>query len=432
MVSACFGGIANGINLASSFANHRSGARGPLSVVVTSGVMLAGLFVLPPLIALLPRVVIAGVLTTVAIQLVDRRTLFLLRSLFLPRARFSRAMAVDLTVIACTAAIAISVNIVFAVAFGMAVTVLFFLLRMSQSAIRREYRGGGVRSRKSREVHHLDILAREGRRILVLELEGPLFFGSAEKLAQRIDAALDDAIDFVIVDIRRVNDIDSTGARILVETHDRLTRRGRHLLLAGLSARPELAVFLRDVGVTAAVTHGKLFDDTDRALEWAEDRVILGELGAIDAGAEFPFGALAIFAGMSESDLAVVTARLQRRIFKRGEFVFREGAPGREMFIIAKGTASVHLRLPGTGRSTRLITFSPGTVFGELALLDRGARSASVEADGFLVCHALPQAEFDLIARNHPAVAIRLLGNLDRELATRLRLANRTIHLLAG
>jgi hypothetical protein len=229
-----------------------------------------------------------------------------------------------------------------------------------------------------------------------------------------------------------VNEIDSTGARILVETHDRLTRHGRHLLLSGLAARPDLAVFLRDMGVTAALTQAKVFDDTDRALEWAEDRLILGELGAIDAGSEFPFAQLPIFAGMSAADLAAITPRLQRRVFKRGEVVFREGAPGREMFIIAKGTASVHVRLPGTARSARLVTFSPGTVFGELALLDRGKRSATVEADGYLVCHVLPLPQFDAIAREHPAAAIRLLHNLDRELAARLRLANRTIHMLAG
>ena len=432
MVSACFGGISNGFNLASSFANHRGGARGPLSILFSCGAVLVGLLALPPVIALLPRTVIAGVLAAVAIQLVDRRTLKLLGNLLLPRRRFSQSMGVDLAVICATAAIAIAVNIVVAVAFGIAVTVVFFLLRMSQSAIRREFRCTDVRSRRAREVHHLDILTLHGRRILVIELEGPFFFGSAEKLAQRVDATLDVDIDFVIVDIRRVNEIDSTGARILVETHDRLTRHGRHLLLSGLAARPELAVFLRDMGVTAALTQAKVFDDTDGALEWAEDRLILGELGAIDAGAEFPFAQLPIFAGMSAADLAAITPRLQRRVFKRGEIVFREGAPGREMFIIAKGTASVHVQLPGTARTTRLVTFSPGTAFGELALLDRGKRSATVEADGYLVCHVLPLPQFDAIAREHPAAAIRLLHNLDRELAARLRLANRTIHMLAG
>jgi hypothetical protein len=60
MVAA--GGISSGINLGASFANHKSGARTSLSVVVSAvGILLAVLF-LAPVIALVPRVVIAGLL----------------------------------------------------------------------------------------------------------------------------------------------------------------------------------------------------------------------------------------------------------------------------------------------------------------------------------------------------------------------------------
>ena len=75
MVAAGFGGIANGINLGSSFANHRSGARTPLSVLVHALVILFAILAFSPLISFLPRVVIAGMLVVVAIQLVDRWTL---------------------------------------------------------------------------------------------------------------------------------------------------------------------------------------------------------------------------------------------------------------------------------------------------------------------------------------------------------------------
>src|SRR5205085_4522430 len=104
----------------------------------------------------------------------------------------------------------------------------------------------------------------------------------------------------------------------------------------------------------------------------------------------------------------------------------------RELYIIAKGSASVRLRLPGAARDTRLITFSPGTVFGELALLDQEARSASVEADDDLVCYVLAHASFERLTREHPIIAIKVLTNLGRELSGRLRRANRTIYQLAS
>jgi len=74
-----------------------------------------------------------------------------------------------------------------------------------------------------------------------------------------------------------------------------------------------------------------------------------------------------------------------------------------------------------------LITFSAGTAFGELGLLDQDARSATVTADGELICYVLSRTDFVALTRMYPGVAIKLLRNLARELSYRLRWANRTV-----
>jgi MFS superfamily sulfate permease-like transporter len=431
MVSSGLGSIANGVNLGSSFANHRSGARTPLSLLVHAGVILAAILALSPLISYLPRVVIAGMLTAIAIQLVDRWTLQILKNLVQRRFTNARRMLFDLLVIVLVTVSAVAMNIVLAVLVGIAVTILFFLFRMSRSVIRRAYRCDAVHSRRTREPRHMDILALHGARILVLELEGPIFFGTAENLAAHIESELDDT-SYVILDLKRVNDIDSTGAKILLHTHDRLTKEGRYLLLSSVEERTHLASFLKDMGVSTALTRARLFRDTDRAIEWAEDHVLLAELGDREGGAEFPYAQLDVFARMDEQELEVVKASLERRTYRKGDVVFHEGDETKELYIIAKGSASVRLRLPGSARETRLITFAPGTVFGELALLDQEARSASVEADEDLVCYVLTHTSFETFAQCHPLIAIKLLSNLGRELSGRLRRANRTIYQLAS
>lgn len=432
MVAAGFGGIANGINLASSFANHRSGARSPLSLVVHAGFVLLAILVLSPLIAYIPRVVIAAMLVVVAIQLFDRWTIQICLKLLKREFASTQSMLLDLTIILFVTVAAVAINIVFAVLIGVTVTVMFFMLRMSKSVVRRSYHCDTVHSRKSRDEKLMELLGRHGAEILVYELEGPLFFGTAENLASEIDAAMKGNISYVIFDLKRVNDIDSTGAKILLQTHDRLAKDGKYLLLSALEERTHVANILKDMGVMAALTRSRLFHDTDRAIEWAEGRLIFSHIGEIETGVEFPFHQLDVLAGMNEGAISILKSVLLRRVYQQGDVVFNEGDESKELYIVAMGSASARLRLPGTDRQTRLITFSPGTVFGELALLDQEARSATVEADEDLVCYVLDRASFDKLTRQDPAIAIKLLTNLGRELASHLRRANRTIYQLAS
>jgi sulfate permease, SulP family len=432
MVSASFGGIANGINLGSSFANHRTGARTPFSLVVHSGVILLAVVAFTSVIDYLPRVVIAAMLVAVAIQLVDRWTIQIVRKLVARDLTSAQSMLLDLLIIVIVAVVAVALDIVVAVVIGVAVTIMFFLFRMSKSVIRRSYRCDVVHSRKTREPALMNVLTEHGARILVLELEGPVFFGTAENLAAYLESAWADNVSYLILDVKRVNEIDSTGAKVLLLAHDRLTKEGKYLLLSSVPEQPPIANFLKDMGVTAALTRSRIFPDVDRAIEWAEEHLILSRLGDMEAGTEFPFARLDVFANMSEEELAIVKASLSRRVYGAGEVVFHEGDTSDELYTIAKGSASVRLRLSGSDRETRLITFSPGTVFGEVALLDREARSATVEADEELVCYVLTRSSFEMLTTEHPAVAIKLLTNLGREISGRLRRANRTIYQLAS
>jgi CRP-like cAMP-binding protein len=108
--------------------------------------------------------------------------------------------------------------------------------------------------------------------------------------------------------------------------------------------------------------------------------------------------------------------------------IFRESEVGNEVLIITKGIASAYLQIPNT--NIRLATFASGTIFGELAILDEGVRSATVVADTELVCRTLTTSNFAALSAKSPSIAIRLLAAIARELSGRLRTANRTIHQL--
>ena len=77
-------------------------------------------------------------------------------------------------------------NIVLAVFIGIAIAVVLFVVSVSRSVVRRSYRCGAMRSRsrRFRTVDDLGLLAKGGETILVMELQGALFFGIGEKLVQ--------------------------------------------------------------------------------------------------------------------------------------------------------------------------------------------------------------------------------------------------------
>jgi anti-anti-sigma factor len=430
IVAAAFGGISGAISLTASQANYNSGGRTGYSVLISSLLILAAVLFCSQLIALIPKVVVAGMLFVTAWRLFDRWTAQLVKRLIATGSRNRASLLLDLFVILLVTLVSVFASLVTAVAIGILVSVFSFLFRMSKSVIRRSLRGDVLRSRKTREPRLMQLLAEQGQRIVVFELEGAVFFGTAEKLVHQIEKVVKEGATLVIVDFKRVTDIDSTGVRFLVQANDAVTRQGRFLLLSSVEEYSRLGHFLRDLGAFAALGKSRVFVDIDQALEWAEDRLILAELGDVESGAEFPFGQLDIFSGLSADELEAVKRMLSRRVYAKGEIVFREGDPGQQLYVIAKGDASVRIRPLGATRDIRLVTFSAGTVFGEVALLDTEVRSASVEADEELVCYVLEHEVFQQLAVSHPGIAVTLLRNLGRELSNRLRRANRVIYQL--
>ena len=431
MAAASAGGITSGVNLGPSLINRAYGARTSLSVLVNAGAVLATTVLLLPVLAYLPRAALSAVIMVVAIQHVDPSTIHLVKRLSSGRVANRASLTLDLVVIVLVAALSIVLDIVLAVFVGIGIAIVLFILRMSRSLIRRTYRGDTVPSRRARNARQRAILAEHGRRIHVLELEGAIFFGTVERLADAIERAVADGARFLILDLGRVTDVDMTGGRLLSQIHADLATRGHHLLLASLKEHTHWGRMLRDLGVTTAEAGDRPFPDSDRAIEWAEDQVIAATVSDGAVTEAFAFADLDVFRDLSETELATVRAMLEARHYTTGDVVIVEGAEGSELFLVARGSASVRLRQEDGG-VTRLASFSAGTVLGELAVLDRAPRSATVLADEELVCFVLTEAAFQELRARHPAIAIHLVINLAREVSGRLRRANRTIHHLVS
>ena len=122
-----------------------------------------------------------------------------------------------------------------------------------------------------------------------------------------------------------------------------------------------------------------------------------------------------LFAELSAEELDHIASVAVPRSFPRGVRVFHEGDNSDACYIVRSGDLRV-TREHSDGRAIALATLSGGDIFGELAMLDGGARSASVEtlADSELL--ALPAGDVRRLLAEHPAIAVKLIVALVRRL----------------
>ena len=117
-----------------------------------------------------------------------------------------------------------------------------------------------------------------------------------------------------------------------------------------------------------------------------------------------------LFAELSRRELEPIARLFKERRFVAGETVAKEGSGGAAFFVIGAGDATVTIR--GTERAT----LSTGDYFGEIALIDEGARTATITAATDLVCYGLTLWDFRPLVERHPTIGWKLLQSLAKRL----------------
>ena len=119
-----------------------------------------------------------------------------------------------------------------------------------------------------------------------------------------------------------------------------------------------------------------------------------------------------LFATAEDAFLQRLAAEFMERDFSAGETVAREGDTGRTFFVIESGELTVNVHGHDVGR------LGPGDSFGEMALIDKSARSATVTAETDVHAYQLPVWNFRPIVEQHPEVSWALLEQLAERVRT--------------
>ena len=428
VMNAVFSALPSAGSELHNMANYRAGGRTRLSSLICVILILLIVITLGSVIGKIPLTVIGGIIVSVGIGLFDRWILDLIRNLPQAHQQQKRIMA-NLAVAVVVAVITVCVNLIVAVLIGIAIASGLFVVRMGKSIVKRKYSGEQIRSKKVRSIKNNMLLEDRAKGIIVYELRGPLFFGSADNLAAEIEGAIGHHT-YCILDMKRVNEIDSTGAKILGQISKKIAASGKYLLISYLKDNPSLMDFLKEIGVYKTLGEDCFFPDTDAALEWAEDNVLTQSLEIAGASDRIELDQMDILRDFTPQEIQDLKQNLTRKTFSKGEIIVKEGDTDRNLFLLAKGLVSVRIHLPESDRYKRLVTYSPGVTFGEMAFLDGSPRSADVWSDEDSETYVLSPAEFSVLQKQSPQIAIKLVRNIALEISDRLRIRTNEVRVL--
>lgn len=230
IVTPFFGGIPATGAIARTATNVRNGGRTPVAGIVHSITLLLIALFFGRLAGYIPFATLGAILVVVSYHMSEWRTF---------RGEF-RAPRSDLAVLLVTFVLTVVVDLTVAIQVGMVLAAFLFMKRMSEvtnvTAITREYRGDHA----EREDEMVDFDAIPPG-VEVYEIDGPFFFGAAETFKGQV-GSMSAKPRVLIIRLRHVSVIDSTGLHALSDVVRRSRRDGVRVILSGLHAQPLVAL----------------------------------------------------------------------------------------------------------------------------------------------------------------------------------------------
>jgi SulP family sulfate permease len=310
--------------------------------------------------------------------------------------------------------------------------VLFIREQVGGQVVRRKIYGNQSFSRQIRLHEDMTILEQRGDQVVIFELQGSLFFGTANQLYTSLEPEIK-ARKYILLDMARVQTIDVTAAHMLEQIRDMMAEKGGFLVFAklpyNLPSGRDMQQYIDQMGLAPYKSAARIFDELDGAQEWVENRIL--KEAALERAEEklLDLNELGLFKGRKEETLAALELRLDKRPVKAGEKIFACGDAGDELFLIRKGSVRIMLTLAG-GKAHHVSSFGRGDFFGEMAFLDGDARSADATAFTDVDLFVLSRKTFDAFADEHKKASLKRMEGLASTLASRLRYANTELRAL--
>ncbi len=131
---------------------------------------------------------------------------------------------------------------------------------------------------------------------------------------------------------------------------------------------------------------------------------------------------VSIFSGLSDEQLARIARLCREETHNKGDVIVRENDPSNELYIIQQGAAEIVLGTSSMAEPTPILHLGKGQVFGEMALVDRGLRSATVNATADnTMLYVIIRDAFTRLCDEDTRIGYIVMRNIAADLSFKLR-----------
>ena len=268
-IAAIFGGIPGAGATIRTVVNIKAGGKTKISGMVAGLLLLLILLALGPVASKIPAAVLAGILITVGIDVMDYKGLKAI-----PKTPFNEVFVMMLVLV-----LAVFWNLVFAVAIGLVISALVFMKKMGDIGETKT----NVRSIKSYKTKapwkdELKIAANVEKQVYIQHLYGPLFFGFASSFGE-LSSKISD-VKTLVIRFERVPYIDQSGIRALETAIEEFQSGGCEVLLTGLEGQPKEMCYKFGL-IPDTVKENQVFDDFNICVRYLK-RTLTNSEGELD------------------------------------------------------------------------------------------------------------------------------------------------------
>ena len=409
------GGSVSYTALSTTTLNHRIGKGSVVTGLVTALMFALPLFFGAALLSYVPKMMLGALLVLFGLS-------FLYEWIYVAWFNFSR---LEYAVIALILVAIATLGYLQGVGLGIIAAVVLFVVNYSRiSVTKHALSGAELQSRVTRSSNQRKALIEQGEKTFILQLQGFIFFGTANKLLEQVRGRIEDTkqtpLQFLILDFAKVSGLDSTAMLSFSKMKQVLQDRSISILVTSPSVEI-LNQLKKGAFISEAADTAKAFPDLDHGLEWVENKI----LNTTGIPQEQTLSLRDLFHQLlpEETHLNDLFKFLEKKVVKTGDYLMHQEDAPDNIYFIESGQVTAQLEFPSQP-PVRLESMRSGRAIGELGFYLGQKRTAAVVADESSVIYLLTAKNLAKMEKKAPEVA-----SYFHQLIIQL-MAERTTHLI--